>query len=523
MSPDAGARAAAGTSVLRESPLFFALAVAVVAAASFADPDLGMHIEAGRVIFSTGHIPTVGIFSYTAANLPWRNHEWLAEAAIALAYDSLGVFGLRLLKLICGTVTIAALSAALSSTRSELRVQQIVLLLVAIGILPYMEFRPQLFTYALLSVEMAFLSAEVYGGKPRLWVLVPIFAVWADIHGGFIAGLGALGVVAFTTLARDFASGAGPRRGLKLFALMAACGLATLANPFGLAAWTNVLHSVNDPFVRMLVPEWAPLWKRILYEWSGRPSQLLVYLAAPIGLMCAFGFSLVRSWRGDDLPLVIVATLFSAAGLSSSRYLPLAVITLAAPLAFHLALAARNRTIEVPEPSATVHNAGLAINRTVLGFLVAAIVVFGQELSNAPLRMQPPCPVGAVTFMEDHKLRGNILNQYEWGSYLVFKTAPASKVFLDGRTELLYPDSLLYQYVLFFLGRAGGKEVLDRYPHDLVLVEFDSGGYRITLADPRWRLAYRDGLAALFVRNSPENARNFPAPVVASTPPALFP
>jgi hypothetical protein len=438
-------------------------------------------------------------------------------------YDSLGVLGLRLLKLICGAVTIAALSAALSSTRSELRVQQTVLLSVAIGILPYMEFRPQLFTYALLSTEMALLSAQVYGGKPRRWALIPIFAVWASIHGGFIAGLGALGVVALTTMAQDFVPGAGPRRGFKLFALTATCGLATLANPFGLAAWSNVLHSVNDPFVRMLVPEWAPLWKRIFYEWSGHPSQLLVYLAAPIGLMGAFGFSLIRSWRADDLPLVIVAIVFSAAGLSSSRYLPLAVIALAPPLAFHFSLTARNRTIETPGPPAALHHAGLAIDRTVLGLLVAAIVVVGQELSNAPLRTQPSCPVGAVKFMETHDLRGNILNQYEWGSYIVFKTAPASKVFLDGRTELLYPDSLLYQYVLFFLGRPAGKEVLDHYPNDLVLVKVDSGGYRITLASQHWRLAYRDNLAALFVRNSPATARAFPTPLVAPTPPALFP
>jgi len=508
---------------MRESPSFFALAVAIVAAASFADPDLGMHIAAGRVILHTGHIPANGIFSYTAANLPWRNHEWLAEAAIAQAYDWLGVLGLRLLKLACGAVTIAALSSALSRTRAGFRVQQVVLLFAAIGLVPYMEFRPQLFTYALLSLEMAFLSARVYGIKARMWLLVPLFAVWANIHGGFIAGLGALGMVACATMAQDFACGAGPRRALKLFALMTACALATLANPFGLAAWTNVLHSVNDPFVRMLVPEWAPLWKRIWYEWSGLPSQLLVYLGVPIGLMCTFAYSLVKSWRTDDLPLVTVATLFSAAGLSSSRYIPLAVITLTAPLAFHLALARRSRTVEGTGPPKPSHDGGLAINRTVLGFLVAAIVVAGREISNAPLRMQPPCPRGAVAFMENHRLRGNILNEYEWGSYLVFKTAPASKVFVDGRTELLYPDRLLYQYVLFFLGRPGGREVLERYPNDLVLVEVGSGGYRMTLADSNWRLVYRDGLGALFVRNSTETARAFPTPLVASTPPALFP
>ncbi len=39
---------------------------------------------------------------------------------------------------------------------------------------------------------MAVLAGEIYQRRARLWPLIPMFALWANFHGGFIVGLGAL-------------------------------------------------------------------------------------------------------------------------------------------------------------------------------------------------------------------------------------------------------------------------------------------------------------------------------------------
>jgi hypothetical protein len=122
-------------------------------------------------------------------------------------------------------------------------------------------------------------------------------------------------------------------------------------------------------------------------------------------------------------------------------------------------------------------------------------------------------PRGAVDFMKKHGLHGNILNNFDWGEYLVWHLAPGSRVFVDGRCELVYPDSVLTEYLNFLYGRAGGERLLDRYPHNFVLAKPGSGAYRIVSADKRWQEIYHDSISALFARpGSYDNAQTVQRP-----------
>src|SRR5437762_227920 len=49
------------------------------------DPDFGWHLKSGEYIIDHG-IPTHDIFSYTAPDFPWINHEWLSDVATATLY-----------------------------------------------------------------------------------------------------------------------------------------------------------------------------------------------------------------------------------------------------------------------------------------------------------------------------------------------------------------------------------------------------------------------------------------------------
>ncbi len=131
------------------------LSIALATADNFADPDLWMHILTGQTILHTGHIPRFDTYSYSAAGMPWHNHEWLSQVAIAFCYAHLGVFGLKLLKVLCASVTIVALAIGISVTGAPGRVQRLTLILSAVALSTQMQFRPQLFTFMMLSVVMA--------------------------------------------------------------------------------------------------------------------------------------------------------------------------------------------------------------------------------------------------------------------------------------------------------------------------------------------------------------------------------
>jgi hypothetical protein len=104
--------------------------------------------------------------------------------------------------------------------------------------------------------------------------------------------------------------------------------------------------------------------------------------------------------------------------------------------------------------------------------------------------------------MQRNGLHGNILNQYEWGEYLIWHVGNDSRVFIDGRCELVYPDKLIRQYAIFFYGLEGAQNVLDTYPHDFVLIGPHTRAYDVVRQDVRWHLLYSDATAALFARAS---------------------
>ena len=189
-------RPRANRSLLRSEPWLVVLAIVALGADSYADPDLWRHLLVGRIVLQSGHLPLIDTFSYTAFGQPWRQHEWLAQTIMALLYGGFGVVGLKVLKMACAAATISLLAMGMAETGAPARVQRSILIVTALALAPQMQFRPQLFSYVMLSLLFALMAAETYRGSSVLWVAIPAFALWANLHGGFVVGLGALAVYA---------------------------------------------------------------------------------------------------------------------------------------------------------------------------------------------------------------------------------------------------------------------------------------------------------------------------------------
>src|SRR2546426_6001109 len=82
------------------------------------DPDLWWHLANGRLIITTGTIPHVDLYSFSAAGQPWVMHEWLADLLMYLLYQ-LG--GLPLLVAVsAGAVAAGAICLYVILLRSSL-------------------------------------------------------------------------------------------------------------------------------------------------------------------------------------------------------------------------------------------------------------------------------------------------------------------------------------------------------------------------------------------------------------------
>lgn len=512
-------------SLLRYAPGLVALAIVIADAGQATDTDLWGHIRFGQAVLAQQHLVVTDPYSYTVHGGPWSNHEWLTEVVMAAAYNALGVVGLKLWKFACVAMTMLMVVLGLAETGAAAAVQLNTLTLVALAVMPQMEFRPQLFTFALFAAMLALLARHNYRGRAPLALVIPMMALWANLHGGFIMGIATLALYAGTAGIEDFVAGAGTGRALRLGALTIAALAATLATPYGLATWSPVLHALRNPVTRLAVTDWQPLIFALLRQW--RASHVgVIYMLSGIALMTGFAATAALRPRGGDLPLVVIAAVMSVAAFTAVRNLPLAIIASAAPFARHwrmLTAGAKGRaeTGVGAEPEASPPRS--AVSPWVAAGIGIVLALYAGIFSPR-LRIDKPYPAGAIAFMRTHDLHGNILGDFGWGEYLIWHTAPASRVFIDGRYDTVYPYALIDQYLLFYFDRPGAAAVLSAYPHDFVLIPPASGAYNLMTRQAGWKLIYRDAGSALFARADSAAAKIPAVPIDGGVPaPGYFP
>jgi hypothetical protein len=484
-------------SLLSASRWTVILSIALATADNFAEPDLWIHMLTGQTTLRTGHIPRFDTYSYSAVGAPWHNHEWLSQVALAFFYAHLDVFGLKLLKLICSSILIGALAIGISATGAAARVQRLTLIFSAVAISTQMQFRPQLFTFMMIAVVMMALAIEVYRGRAILWPLIPMFTLWANFHGGYIVGLGAMGIAAAVMFVQGWLGDSGRMSSARRVALFTlGCGAATLINPFGVGLWTGVAHSVGDPLIRQVIADWVPLYKMILSNWRESPKTLIQYLG-PMLMFGGFAAAVAMAPELEDAALLAVATIFIGAAFYAARNVAVGVIAVAIPLARHASLALNSHATRSHAQPADDGEPPAAL----MAICALALFLVGGTLSNN-LKTWKPMPIGALAFMQQNKLHGNLLPQFEWGSWILWHMGDAFKVYIDPRGELVYTDKQEGDYARFFYGMDGSEKLLEAYPHDYVLMGVHDKGADLVRKDPRWHLLYSDQTAALFGRQA---------------------
>jgi hypothetical protein len=203
---------------------------------ALSDPDVWWHIRLGDWIIAHHQIPAGELFAYTAFGNPLVVHEWLSEAIFA-AMAAVG--GLFLVTVLMGLVAWSAMGATV--LRGRLRGAGPIVLAVGVALgaraaEPVLGTRPQVFTFALVCWTLWIAESYLRSGGRRRWLLPPLFLLWANLHAGFIAGIGFLVIVVVVeTIKRRWGIGTvAPRE--RITGLAAAVGASVLAacvNPYG--------------------------------------------------------------------------------------------------------------------------------------------------------------------------------------------------------------------------------------------------------------------------------------------------
>lgn len=155
------------------------------------DPDTYWHIAVGRWIIAHCAVPNTDVFSFTMPGAPWTTPEWLSEVLIAEIHEHFGWAGLVAITALCIAGALALL------LRELLRSLPAIYAMIATALAwdfaqLHLLARPHMFTLPILVVWVAALVRARSGERaPSLW-LIPLTALWANLHGSFMFGLALL-------------------------------------------------------------------------------------------------------------------------------------------------------------------------------------------------------------------------------------------------------------------------------------------------------------------------------------------
>jgi hypothetical protein len=518
------ADAPARGSLWRYSPALVLFAIVIADIRQLSDPDLWGHVLFGRELLAHGSLPPNNVYSYSAPGFRWLHHEWLSEVLMGAIFDWFGPFGLKLLKFLCTAGTISFIVLAESETAAPASVQALIIIVAALILVPSMQFRPQLFDFLSLSAIVALLARHNWRGSAPLWVVIPIIAIWSNLHGGFFIGLVAMGVYGAATLLCDTLMGRGPRRGFVIIAITAAAAASTLCTfliPPARGTWYTLIYSILNPTTHSNIVDWKPL----LSSFTTAPAGSLErkYFAVVLFFYAAAVISVILKPKGADAPMVAVAAALLLAAFAAQRNIAIATIAIAPVFANHLGLLLGPRRVADatavaarPIPPAGRWVGEILICLVAIGFArYSGILKPGIDASGEP--------ADAVNFMNRHELAGNVLADYAWGGFVIWHGGPGTKVFIDSRYDLGYPPQVIADFMALDRGKPNGVHTLDAYPTDFVLVKRDWPQAKLMDSQPAWRLIYSDDVARLYARANSPATRLDGVPFKGTAHPASFP
>lgn len=524
------------------------IASAAPLALNIVDPDLWGHVRYAEEWIAEGELPRTATHTFTAKGHPWINHENLAELALAYGFRTLGVKGMLAAKVVLGMTILILMSLAARRQGVRPITAWVCLLLIAHNLQAFFPLRPQLLSFLwcavmLLALDRAFAGwgnrrsdfrnsgLPINRRKPEqrtnidwrwLCVLPPLFAVWVNSHGGFVAGLAILFAVLLGRTVELYAR-MGKEAGanaIRLAAIAAASGLATLANPYGLGLHAWLAGSLGE--ARPEITEWAAPTPDNPVFW---PFVILVAVA-----VIAFA---TTDRRRDPVKMVILAIVGWQAA-THLRHIAFFALLCGFWVPTHVqSLASRLRN----QAASGLPTASLSpwMRYGVGGALALAIALqatfLGKRLATLPVS-PANYPVDAFQWMADHNVRGDVVVCFNWAQYAIAALAPDVRVAFDGRFRTCYPQEVIDRHFDFLVGdnwprhrspesgEIDGTRTLtedrpdyvlvDRiYPHAVEVMEQTAASQ-----ESEWLLVYQDATARLYGRRSvvddPESSRYVP-------------
>ncbi|HRY52495.1 MAG TPA: tetratricopeptide repeat protein [Candidatus Portnoybacteria bacterium] len=507
--------------ILRPALVIFvlaALAVFLIHSASAINQDLGRHFKLGEIIWQTGQVPHTNLFSYTNPDFPFINHHWLSEVIYYLLSLVIGTKGLIVFNAII-ILAAFALVWRLSWKKNYFIFSTLAAILSAGLILERTDIRPETFGFLLLAIFLVILDKNKEKISWHFWLLVPLSALWVNLHISFVYGLVLIFFFFLDRLWRRrkavyllLKQKKAERYMAKIILLGFLAGLATLVNP---NTWRGALYplSIFSNFGYSIVENQSPFFL------EGLTSDPIItfFRVAIIALICLF----LLNWRRNRLFYILISLFCVIMSWSAIRNFPLLGLVILPILTDNFA-AWCERTGQFFAKWASWRGMGvLRLLTIILIFAILSASIYAVATGRFYLKSMKPEQFGllvpkgaeaAVDFLKQNSFQGPMFNNFDIGSYLIWRLYPDYKVFIDGRPESYPADFFRSVYVPMQEDGA----VWQKYADEVYKINFvffahtDATPWAQSFIKqmaqrPGWAMVYVDPMVVIWARDNAAN------------------
>jgi hypothetical protein len=459
------------------------------------DSDSFWQIKIGQWILDHHALPSTDFYSFTRFGQPWISTSWLSQVLFALSYAQWDWAGPVILTTIAIALS-AAIFVYLLDAHLEIPRSVLFAMLALVLSLHHLLARPHVLALPVMIAWVGLLMSAADRRSAPSWFWLPLMALWANLHGGFVLGLALIGPIALEAVEHAEAG-----RRISLFLRWVLFGIgALIASCCTLYGWKTLLGATNILSLGELLS--------VIFEWM--PANFASFTAfegALLGLI-ALGFHRGLVLSAPRIFLILFLTWSALTHVRSiEAFAFLVPLVLAKPL---------GQMSPRPAPDAAGTESWPARYVTVTG----ALMIVAAAWTSTAIYMghhrftftMAQTPVAAVDLLRERKAQ-RILNAYQFGGYLISRDVP---VFVDGRAEL-YGE----KFVMDFFKATEGKQpeilphLLDEYKIDATLLVADAPGPQILDHVKGWKRLYADDIAVIHVRDDGQNAAVAPSPATS--------
>ena len=457
------------------------------------DSDTLWQIRIGQWIVENGAMPYTDVHSFTRLGEPWMSSSWLSQVLYAVSYQSLGWAGPVILTSLAigATVTIFMYLFAdyLDPTRA--------ILLVTLAVLEsgtHFLARPHMLAFPFMVAFLGGLMAAADRRSSPSWLLLPVLALWANLHGGFVLGLaliGPIGLEALWTCERKDRVRLTIQWTLFGIAAVVAC----CCTPYG---WNTLIGAAKI----------LSLGKLLSMIWEWMPANFATWSFFEFTLLGLIGLGF---YRGLSLSVPRIILLLGLLWMALSHARNIEIFAFIAPLVVAKPFAEQLGTLRAAmTPAREGQSRAPVMMLAAIAVAVAGWASTQVFISHHPFAFLPSqTPVAAVDVLQKRQAQ-RIFSTSPFGGYLLSRDI---KAFIDGRAEL-YGE----QFVLDYFDAVTAKDVntllamLDKYQIDATLLGPNLPATKVLDHIAGWKRVYADDIAVIHIRDDQRKATSSSVP-----------